>query len=525
MKSRSLKLTSTPAKPGWSADRRVLAVLGGLIVVAGEFAYAARYRLGPIDDAYIHLRVAHNLASAAGPVFNVGERVEVTSSPLWTLLLGGLLALGGSEQLVLVLLSTATALALGATTALLGFATAGSAAALIAPILLALLPSYAAWTGSGMETPLALFGLALTALSALRARTTADVMRTCLLAGFLVYVRPESCAWIPSFLGIAVWSLPAAQRPRAAVSGLLAWLAPLALLFCARFAYFHEWLPNTYYAKVANGGLAQRLHGLKYVGTFLLQHAPYCAAAVFALRSDNTRVRQLGLICANVLLSIVWAGGDGFQFARLTLPVLPLVCCMAAAALAELRRAAALRPIAVAAVCVVQVLWIMRGTTEFSKYAGSVAFAENTKRIALRMRSLPEGAIATVGIGAIGYFTERRILDLVGLADKHIARAKRIASARIGHDHVDIDYVLGRQPELVLPLGWLRDTALTDETELAALEEDAGSWASALALVRDPRFRARYVARDYETEGKHLRVWLRADIARKPAAEPSAEDH
>jgi hypothetical protein len=493
-----------------------------LIAVAGEFAYAARYRLGPIDDAYIHLRVAHNLASAAGPVFNVGERVEVTSSPLWTLLLGGLLALGGSEQLVLMLLSTGTALALGAATALLGFATAGSAAALIAPILLALLPSYAAWTGSGMETPLALFGLALSALSALRARTTADVIRTCLLAGLLVYVRPESCAWIPALLGVALWSLPPAQRPRAAAIGLLAWLAPLALLFCARFAYFHEWLPNTYYAKVANGGLAQRVHGLKYVGTFLLQHAPYCAAAVFALRSGNTRVRQLGLICANVLLSIVWAGGDGFHFARLTLPVLPLVCCMAAAQLAELRRApAALRPIAVAALCVGQVLWILRGTTEFSNYAGSVAFAENTKRIGLRMRSLPEGTIATVGIGAIGYFTERPILDLVGLADKHIARAKRIAFARIGHDHVDIDYVLGRRPEFVLPLGWLRDRALTDETELAALEEDAGSWASALALLRDPRFRASYVARDYETEGQHLRVWLRADIAAQQTAEPS----
>ncbi|MEK6674696.1 MAG: hypothetical protein AABZ47_03470, partial [Planctomycetota bacterium] len=46
--------------------------------------------VGLIDDAYIFLRYARNLAEGNGPVFNVGERVEGYSSPLWTFALGGL---------------------------------------------------------------------------------------------------------------------------------------------------------------------------------------------------------------------------------------------------------------------------------------------------------------------------------------------------------------------------------------------------------------------------------------------------
>ena len=38
------------------------------------------------DDAFIHLRIAHNFAVTGEPSFNLGEGVMATSSPLWTLL-------------------------------------------------------------------------------------------------------------------------------------------------------------------------------------------------------------------------------------------------------------------------------------------------------------------------------------------------------------------------------------------------------------------------------------------------------
>ncbi len=45
------------------------------------------------DDAFIHLRVARNLEVHGAAVFNIGERVMTTSSPLWTVVLA-LLGIG-----------------------------------------------------------------------------------------------------------------------------------------------------------------------------------------------------------------------------------------------------------------------------------------------------------------------------------------------------------------------------------------------------------------------------------------------
>ena len=46
------------------------------------------------DDAYISLRYAQNLATGRGLVFNLGERVEGFTNPLWTLLAALFTALG-----------------------------------------------------------------------------------------------------------------------------------------------------------------------------------------------------------------------------------------------------------------------------------------------------------------------------------------------------------------------------------------------------------------------------------------------
>src|SRR5262249_36969328 len=42
-------------------------------------------RVGPLDDDYIVYRYARSLAEGRGLVFNVGERIEGFSTPLWTL--------------------------------------------------------------------------------------------------------------------------------------------------------------------------------------------------------------------------------------------------------------------------------------------------------------------------------------------------------------------------------------------------------------------------------------------------------
>ena len=47
-----------------------------------------RLRILASDDSYIHLRIATHLMATGHGYFNLGERVMVTSSPVWTVLLG-----------------------------------------------------------------------------------------------------------------------------------------------------------------------------------------------------------------------------------------------------------------------------------------------------------------------------------------------------------------------------------------------------------------------------------------------------
>ena len=67
-------------------DRRrlQLAVLATPVVVLAVLAWAHRNMFA---DGYIYLHVVQNLLAGHGPVFNVGQRVEVTTSPTWTWIL------------------------------------------------------------------------------------------------------------------------------------------------------------------------------------------------------------------------------------------------------------------------------------------------------------------------------------------------------------------------------------------------------------------------------------------------------
>ena len=73
------------------------------------------------DDGFINFRIVHMLVEGHGPVFNVGERVETYTSPLWL----GTLALG---DLLLPLRLEYVSLALSIPLAGLGIVAMGSGA-------------------------------------------------------------------------------------------------------------------------------------------------------------------------------------------------------------------------------------------------------------------------------------------------------------------------------------------------------------------------------------------------------------
>jgi arabinofuranosyltransferase len=143
-----------------------------------------------VDDAYITYRYARNLVEGAGFVYNPGERVLGTTTPLYTLLLAGLALLLRTDHYPALSIGV-NALADGAACALLlplgqqlsGARRVGAAAG----ILYAIAPFSVTFAIGGMETSVFVLMLVLTALLYLRSHPA-----WALTAALALLTRPDA---------------------------------------------------------------------------------------------------------------------------------------------------------------------------------------------------------------------------------------------------------------------------------------------------------------------------------------------
>ena len=94
----------------------------------------------------------------------------------------------------------------------------------------------------------------------------------------------------------------------------------------------------------------------------------------------------------------------------------------------------------------------------------------------LRAHAPPGASVACVPIGAVSYYSGLPVIDMLGLTDKHIARAPlATGDGWVGHEKRDGKYVLSRQPTFLL-LGNVRvlDRALSiDDPEFVRIAHPA----------------------------------------------------
>jgi hypothetical protein len=112
---------------------------------------------------------------------------------------------------------------------------------------------------------------------------------------------------------------------------------------------------------------------------------------------------------------------------------------------------------------------------------------------------LPPGTlVATNAAGALPYFSDLPVVDMLGLTDRHIARSAAERSAWIGHERGDAAYVLRRAPDLILFGG----------PEGAV---DPWPFPGDRALAQDPEFRVRYGLERVPFDGFELVFYRRRD--------------
>lgn len=521
-----------------SKERTISAVVVGQLVGAAAVMsiYLMRvYNLASIDeDAYISFRYARNLISGEGLVFNPGERVEGITNLLWTLLIAAASRISGVSLPTIALVLGGLC---GALTMLVAYrwcrkelvsvgvpTTSAAYVALVVPLLLALAPGFAAYAVSGLETPL--FTLLVTGGLYLLSRTGTmrSVALGSVLLGAAAMTRPEGALFI-MFGGLACALRPGPGRGARAVASVVPGLAIVLTLIFWRLWYYGSLVPNTFFAKAGGKEIMWRW-GLPYVQDAAMSlWLPLALLLILggAVLNRGFLFRSIAVLVALPAWCayVTYVGGDYMPFFRFFVPLLPAAYVFAVPGFAvALTAFGAVRGVSMSARIAVAAAGIgafvatsvMQFPDQFraeaDNKAESTAWYEHRVSAAQWLNSQePEILVAANAVGALGYHSDVRVLDMLGLNDPHIARyGQRDPESFPGHQVGDGEYVLSREPDYIIPFSvkpefqWSSTPPyFIGDKELAAL----------------PEFQERYELRVVELgDGQKLSVFKREGISK-----------
>jgi hypothetical protein len=211
---------------------------------------------------------------------------------------------------------------------------------------------------------------------------------------------------------------------------------------------------------------------------------------------------------------VTWTGGDWVPWLRYYLPILPIAAIMATELanrlgnLVQQRRALGfIRPLFVLAV-----LAVISGTAMLKDYPAACAqqYVESAKGIALWVKTTipPHYHMAVVRAGAVPYYADRPIIDLMGLTDWETAHwGQTDLSGPRGHQRHNAASVLRRRPEVVLCPGMFYYPPSIDEV-LAKC-----SCPALVNLCGLPEFRRLYDYHVVKVDEEYMALWVRRDVS------------
>lgn len=439
-----------------------LAVLSAAFAVKMADMFFGLMRIFVYDDTYINLRYAANFINSGALDWNIGERVEGYTTFLHVILCAGLGALG------MDLLDAARAInfvSYGAAACLpflLFRQLCGLPLVLMGAALIIINPNLIGWVWGGMETPFSVFILGLG-------------------HGLMLYAlrTPESLtARLSGLIGFA-FGLATLTRPdhglHALMAGLfilygatprwknfIAFLIPAGLLvggqMLFRIFYYHDILPNTFYAKMVDAPAATALQGLHYIIDGLAAAPGLYAAGLTTLVTllflkDTRRMALYGLGSIGLnMFYILKTGGDhmpGFRF------MLPWLCLCVFALILLGTKIRKDRQVFFIAALLPLLAWNLDPKIDI-RSIDTTALVGRTVGEYIQ-KNWPQGSVVALNAaGAIPYFNkDKKFIDMMGLNDKHIARRAvpdrgLVWQKKPGHSKGDGAYVLARKPDFII---------------------------------------------------------------------------
>lgn len=268
------------------------------------------------------------------------------------------------------------------------------------------------------------------------------------------------------------------QDSRPVLTALGVSIVTFLALTIFRLLYYDSLFPNTYYAKMAEGGVNHLWLGTKYVGRWVLMHPPMVGVlvpiAVLELRKvfrfrQFLKSRQplmpvfLVLFALAYTFYVIRSGGDewnAFPYWRHLIHLTPFLFLIFAYGLSKylfrsryfgysffalnlilLNVAAVLSPAG-------NVNWLFSPSPALLRHRPPSEFVRWFGRYAD-----DDTVIASAAAGQIPYYTDAIHIDILGLNDPYIARHGAYDPLGSVDSKTDMDYVLSQQPDIMeLPL-------------------------------------------------------------------------
>ncbi|MDP4219937.1 MAG: hypothetical protein Q8916_07370 [Bacteroidota bacterium] len=474
-----------------------------------------------VDDVFISMRVAENAADGKGLVLNTGENVEGYSNPLWVLLLsaGALLGLGNTHsELRLLWFAKGMSLFFGIGVLAILFRIAanyerGKESVIPLRYLVLLVATscgpFVLWCCGGLESLITAFFLSLSILlfqtiwerkSNGQPVPQAIFIVFSLVLALAALTRPEPLLHALSAIGFIMYTLRSSITKREARFVILPFIIVYSIFILWRYLTYEDLLPNTFYAKTG-GGLKSYLMSMKYIlGGVCMVGGPLILAVPFIQRTRSSVLLHYCMVLVGAsFVFMLYSGGDWMAGYRFFIPIAPIFFLAISVGISgmvdSLYSNASRKTILGRSRFLLFVLFLsfstafagrilIRGQIQtmspgFSSHSGHSSPWNYEVGAWIHNHANKSGIIATGEVGLIGYLNpSMRIIDLFGLADKHIARnLKHAVSA-------DAEYVLDQKPDyIVLPSGDAQSVVLS-------FSRPTLSYYSAIA--NDKNFRSNY---------------------------------
>lgn len=464
-----------------------LGIYMGLLLIVIVLLIHEAYLGLVVDDAYISFRFAKNFVDGYGLVFNHGEQVEGYSNFLWVLIISGAMKFSLEPLAVAKILGQL----FSALTLIVAFRLSQriskqptSYLNLIAPLIIAVNGSFAAWSVSGLESAMFAF---LTAMGIYFYITEEEkpsrFLSSGIFFGLSALTRPEGAfIFLLTLIFRSIQLSYKRENPKKNDAMIIAGFAAIFLpYFVWRYSYYGYLFPNTFYAKNgANIGFAKYRFGLKYVLKFFSGYNLIFPLTIFttlllmARRSRTLILYLLWIVCVYTLY-IFSVGGDSQRLSRFFIPLLLPIALVIQEGLRYLyeflitNRTVRIESHNLPPIPQVwKSLSIAIMVLAISVSSLSVSFLTHKDEVKselslvnalsglgkwFKVNAPPGTLIAACNVGALCYFSELPTIDMMGLTDVHIAHYgnENIGGGiMIGHNKHDAQYVLERAPEFVV---------------------------------------------------------------------------